>query len=261
MLKAQVLSDNHLEMPDHRRASFYSATVEDIVAQGEAADLLILAGDFTSIRHLEGDLDCIYEHYQDIVYVPGNHEYYGQVSVAAGKQAIREIIESFPNIHLLDNDVVTIEDVDFIGTTLWPDLDHVSAEQRTLIYRSLNDFSCIGGMYKDLDQLAIDCKDFLDQAFYDSKFRAPRKRILVTHFVPYPMSLDPRFAGSPLNPYFIANYENYLERQEIDLAIHGHTHTSFNYQTAKGTQVVCNPAGYYCGEENPKYTHSLILEI
>ena len=82
------------------------------------ADITVLAGD---IRPGKSALKWISENFpeQPIIYVLGNHEFYGS--------AIPKLIEDFrrmcagSNIHILENDRLTIDGVRFLGCTLWTD--------------------------------------------------------------------------------------------------------------------------------------------
>jgi Icc-related predicted phosphoesterase len=66
---------------------------------------------------------------------------------------------------------------------------------------------------------------------------------VVTHHLPHPRSIDPYFAGSPLNRFFLHDVSNTVECGEAALWVHGHTHASCDYRVGK-TRVVCNPFGY-----------------
>ena len=54
-----------------------------------------------------------------ILYVPGNHEYYGADIDRTRKQLAEECARY--GITLLDTDAIVIDDVHFIGATLWTD--------------------------------------------------------------------------------------------------------------------------------------------
>jgi predicted phosphodiesterase len=72
-MKLQIMSDLHLEMHADGGAAFIRAL------DPTGVDLLVLAGDITMAQHYE-DLETVFEplatKYHQILYVPGNHEYY-----------------------------------------------------------------------------------------------------------------------------------------------------------------------------------------
>src|SRR5690606_29604563 len=97
----QYCSDLHLEFPDNH---FY---MEDHPIQPKA-DILIMAGDILPLSRLskfDRFLDDISEKFQQVFWIPGNHEYYGgEIGNRSGafKEAIRK------NLFLLNNQRVDI---------------------------------------------------------------------------------------------------------------------------------------------------------
>lgn len=56
------------------------------------------------------------------------------------------------------------------------------------------------------------------------------------------------------NHCFFSDLSERILDADIDLWLHGHTHTAFDYKLGK-TRVLCNPRGYEPGEHtgyNPK---------
>ncbi|MEB5488579.1 metallophosphoesterase, partial [Burkholderia pseudomallei] len=92
----------------------------------------------------------------------------------------------------------------------------------------------------------------------------PGATIVVTHHAPLRASLAPRYADDLASAGFISDLAT-LVRPPVSLWIHGHTHTSFDYTTAQGTRVVCNPHGYIrrrTGErENPSFEWGKVVTL
>ena len=109
-VRLHVLSDPHLELLDGHES----------VAPRTDADVVILAGD---IHHGVRGLTWARKQFpeQEVIYIAGNHEYYGQVWAALLPQFRRKAKEL--GIHFLDNDAVELAGVRFLGTTLWTDFD------------------------------------------------------------------------------------------------------------------------------------------
>ena len=96
-----------------------------------------------------------------------------------------------------------------------------------------------------------------DAGIYDVSVSAPAgTTVVVTHHVPHPASIAPRFTDHPLNPAFVSNLEDLMGHAR--LWIHGHTHHAFDY-TVRGTRVLSNPRGY-AGEETG-FRADLVVEI
>lgn len=89
--------------------------------------------------------------------------------------------------------------------------------------------------------------------------------VVVTHHLPHPRSIHPRFADDPLTPAFCSDLSELVEGSGAALWVHGHTHTSCDY-IAGVTRVVCNPKGYGPQSpggriENEQFDENLVIEI
>jgi len=106
-MRLRVLSDLHLEHFDGHRE-----------LPPAEADVVVLAGDIH--RRAEG-LAWARQQFPDlpILYVPGNHEFYGTSMPLLRQELALEAARY--DIELLDNRSVTIGGVRFYGTTLWTD--------------------------------------------------------------------------------------------------------------------------------------------
>lgn len=249
LMRIQVLADLHTEFASYK------------IESAEDADVLVIAGDFTvadSLGRLEGFAQAVEK---PIVFVAGNHEYYGGAFNEINEKLTR-IGSRQRNFHFLNNRCFQVEDVQFIGTTLWsnfdlaPDLD----EFVRIIGLAINDFDCIANSSAatfspyDCMRLNEESRSFLKDKI-SASFSG--KRVVVTHFGPSPRSIHPRFEDSPANPYFCCNCEN-LMGPSIPLWIHGHTHESIDYEHKK-THVIANPRGYH--GENKSFRGKLVVEI
>ena len=131
-MKIQVLSDLHLEhggpVPEHH----------------PEADVIVLAGDLAPYtKGLVAKLSEFWASAPHILYVLGNHEFYGWEIDDARARLADECEEA--GIHLLDPGMVRIESTRFIGATLWTDLalygkaDESGAHRR--LRRGISDFA------------------------------------------------------------------------------------------------------------------------
>jgi len=230
-LNIQLLSDLHLEC-----ASF--------VPPLNSADVVVLAGDIgVGTQGLKWAKDVFDV---PVVYVCGNHEYHDpRWSMAEIKAFMRRTCEG-SNIHLLDNDVVIINDVRFIGSTLWADLtrapDALCCDTDRIVVKY--DISrAVGGLTHFSGAYAQSLFE-QNSAWLASELAKPfdGKTVVITHHAPSFGSLHAQYAGNPWNPCFMSDLEH-LMGDKVDLWLHGHTHNNFDYRV-NGTRVVCNPRGY-----------------
>lgn len=253
-MKLQVVSDLHLGV----------RTMEHPHVD---CDVVVLAGD---IARPEQAITWAKGFGKPVVYVPGNHEFYGG--------AIAEVISELrsramgSDVHVLAQDEVTIDGVRFLGATLWTDFELFGAEGGKRLAMSaaqklLRDFSRIRAKVDSDEPFTPlgSAQTFMQHAGW-LKDRLQEKvgvpTVVVTHHAPSPQSVHPRFAGSILNASFVSNAEHLFEVNPPRLWIHGHTHDSFDYWIGQ-TRVVCNPRGYAkSGEnENASFDPGLVLHV
>jgi 3',5'-cyclic AMP phosphodiesterase CpdA len=251
-MRLRILSDLHLEFHE------WDAPAAD-------ADVVVLAGDIDvgtdGLTWARAQFPAL-----PIVYVPGNHEYYGkrwQSRLASLRQAAAD-----RGIHLLDGDEVILRDVRFLGATLWTDFalgtsePSAVAEAMELARRRVNDFRVIGHGTDGLLQPEHVRDMHRGQVrWLESRLAQPfaGATVVVTHHLPHPRSIHPRWVGDPLNPSFASDLSR-LVGPPVSLWVHGHTHESADY-VHNGTRVVCNPAGYRPHEPNAAFDPRLVVGI
>lgn len=261
-MRVHVMSDIHFE---HMRREFgegFFKQHEELLKR-DPADVLVLAGDICQIgrheRFWEAKVAQLISPYKKAIYVPGNHEYYGY-SFLEGDRFFEQIDQSpnFSNLIQLDHGPFEYGGHRFIGNTMWfPD----TGEDRWT-KRMMSDFSVIGTgaspfepeVYQRHEQFKLKVM---------ANLRAGD--VVVTHHSPLPQSIHPQFAGSPINPFFMADMSAYLHEGTLPrLWIHGHTHNAFDYEYQVGQakmRVYCNPHGYPFEGENPQFFNRVGVDI
>ncbi len=253
-MKLHILSDLHLS----------TGPVEPPPTD---ADVVVLAGD---LARPAAALAWATRFAKPVLYVPGNHEFYGG-SLDGTVAELRRLARG-TNVHVLDNDELVLDGVRFLGSTLWSDfrLDD-TAERRAVAIdtaqRLVRDFSRIR-LAEGADALFSPAESTLrfdrNAAWLDARLHAPftGPTVVVTHHAPSPRSIDPRFVGSPLNAAFVSDAEHLIDGRRAALWIHGHLHDSFDY-VVNGTRVLCNPRGYWVNgaNENRRFDPGLVVEV
>jgi len=251
-MKVQIISDLHLEFGNTYK-DYYERMINT------KADLLVLAGDinvnsslFNSLISIQEDAD------KDIIFVPGNHEYYGVRKDRFDRELI-EFNKSQSNIHILMEDTIDFENIHFIGTTGW--WDGSNGPLTPSVIRCLNDFYRIFDIMNEGNDKGItwgkQSKSFLKEELENSY----DKVCVITHHYPHYKSLDTQYKSSELNTCFGNKWEYLIEDYQPDCWIHGHTHTSFDYNVGK-TRIVCNPQGYIIDDlENKRFEPDKVIEL
>ncbi len=253
-MKLHVLSDLHLN-------------VAALKVPHTDADIVILAGD---IARPKDAIAWASTFTQPILFVPGNHEFYGG-SLDSAVQELKQLCRGSA-IRVLDSEAVVIGDVRFLGTTLWTDFRLFGdGVQRDVAIREaqgfMRDFSRIR-MNEASDTMftpAASAQQFTRHAnWLEQELAKPfsGKTVVITHHAPSPKSIHPKFANSLLNACFVSDAERLIDGKRVDLWLHGHTHDSFDY-VLNGTRVVCNPRGYAKNgvNENPQFDPNLVIEV
>ena len=222
-MRIQVVSDLHLE--------FHNL----LPSVAEGADVLVCAGDLAPIG--AGTVRYAAEEWAEarhILYVPGNHEFYGADIDRARKQLAEECVRH--GITLLDADAIVIDDVRFIGATLWTDflLDGVANEPGA--HRAALGISDFDGWIlhekgtgrfttHESARRHAEERAFIEAELADAA-RDGTTAVVITHHSPTPRSIAPRFLGNTLNPAFASNLEPLIAQYQPALWIHGHMHNS-----------------------------------
>ncbi len=251
-MRIRVFSDLHLEF-------------QDWTPPPVPADLVVLAGDIHvgveglpwARRHFAG---------AQLIYVPGNHEFYGGEMEATLEQ-LRGVAAAH-DITLLDGDVLAMDGVRFLGATLWTDFALHGADPDAIAQaqadarRGMADYRRISvrgsGRLQPDDTRRIHLRQsaWLAQQLAEP-FDGPT--VVITHHLPHALSVHPRYEGDRLNPSFASDLSA-LVRAPVQLWIHGHTHSSMDYRI-DGTRVVCNPRGYLPQEPNAEFDPELVVAV
>ena len=250
-MKIRVLSDLHLEFADWRPPS-----VDE--------DVVVLAGDIAEgVLGIQWARECFTRTL--IIYVPGNHEYYG-FDLDEMRQRLCET-GRVEGVRVLDGGELVIDGVRFLGTTLWTDFEIAGTRSARIEYvmrkcqDSITDFQLIrrwGGCFTPGDswQIHRERRDCL-RRMLDEPVAGPT--VVVTHHAPSPRSIASKFAGDTLNAAFASDLTDLMGPQ-VALWIHGHMHNSSDY-VERATRVVCNPRGYLPFEPNQNFDPTLIVEV
>jgi len=247
MMKIQVLSDLHIEFAP------FSVPHTD-------ADLIVLAGDIGV--GLDG-IKFAKTLPLPVIYVTGNHELYNQRFPAHIDAMRDEAKES--NVHFLENDSVVINDVKFLGCTLWTDFKVFGRDRfhdsLNTVGRGLMDYQAIkkddGAAISPYDTLSAHEKsrmwlmNQLGQKTHD-------KVVVVTHHTPTLQSCPDRYKGELLTAGFASDLEDLMGK--CNLWIHGHTHYCVDFNI-NGTRIVSNQRGYPREDGMETFKPDFVVEV
>jgi len=268
-MKLALASDLHLE--------FGPIVLENT----EVADVLLLSGDIC-VAHdlLDHDdpmateksknlhdffYDCCNK-FPHVVYIVGNHEHY-HYDFAHTVKDLKKRLKHLPNLQILDTEAWTLfDEVTFIGGTLWTDMNKEDPLTLWHIGRAMNDFRCVKNSANQVGYW-VENDGQRERKYRDSRFspedavkehramvdyismvvegKHDHKFVVVGHHAPSRLSTHPRYRDEALmNGGYSSDLNEFiLDRPQIKLWTHGHTHEDFDYLIGT-TRVVCNPRGY-----------------
>jgi predicted phosphodiesterase len=288
-MKIQIFSDLHFE--------FFNSEIYELgkIKINPEADVVVLAGDIDNADlALKKALEINMEFGKHVIFVPGNHEFYGQ--------QMHEILNKYKNkydgVTVLTglkeySDISTvIKNVRFVGGTLWTDFKLYENSKRMPTQEdalnvgsvTIRDFSIIKyGEHTFCPEDSLDLhKKMLANIIeaIDDPFEG--KTVLITHHGVHLQSVVPKYWADSrylnskkklpgenqswmMNPCFTSNLPELISK--VNIAIHGHTHESLDYMIGN-TRVIANPRGYPLScygdliqYENSNYQNCKLIEI
>ena len=212
------------------------------------------------------------ERFPHVIFIVGNHEHY-HGDFAKTVPHFKDVLGYLPNLHILEKETFVLDDITFIGGTLWTDMNR--RDNRTLhdISRMMNDFRCVDNTNKIEDGrgwpgrfTTTDAANDHDAmvAFIDQTVAAnPAGRyVVVGHHAPSKLSTHPRYQDQfIMNGGYSSQLDDFiLDHPQIRLWTHGHTHEDFDYMIA-GCRILCNPRGYINYEERADTWKLVTVEV
>jgi Icc-related predicted phosphoesterase len=265
-MKVALCSDLHLEFQDI------------ILKNEEDAEVLILSGDIMVAEDLHNHPEMDYGMYSNVnladlgrrqavalrfrdflkrvsfqfphvIYIAGNHEFY-HGRWKASLDHLREECAKFPNVYFLENDIKVINEVSFVGATLWTDCNKGDPLTLHALTDMMNDYSIIRNDEKGFTKLRPAQTMWRHQqtlGYFKTVLSNMKedKVVVVGHHSPSTQSIHEKYKGQYLmnGGYHSDLSEFILDHPQVKLWTHGHTHDPFDYMIGE-TRIVCNPRGY-----------------
>ena len=239
-MKIRLLSDVHQEFYEDKR-----------LYDSQDADVLVIAGDL-NVGHERcwSALKQFANNVEDVIYVSGNHEYYG-TSIQEFDYYIKRFSDK-TNVHFLNPGTKRLGDVTFIGANLWSNFNN-NQFSKMHCGQAINDFRRIKGFNTEK------CSNLNTEhtKFFREAYAVEGKKVFVSHFLPDRICIDEQYKGkSVINDYFANNLGDWIQDLENSTWLHGHTHSVVHKEIGT-TKIYANPYGY---NENKLYKE-LFLEL
>lgn len=218
----------------------------------EPVDVLVLAGDIDVQEYgaqyavRQSELLRL-----PVIYVLGNHEFY-----QADSPSVKDKVESLTrntNVHFLDSDSVIINDVMFIGATLWTDFMLFGTAKHHLAISNAS-FNMT-----DYAEIRLPDKPFspkltvrdtmlwhkLEKQFIEEALMMPasKNKVVVTHHAPSLRCLPVHEQSDLISAAYASRLDSLIENHKPDAWIYGHVHGENTFNI--GTTRICRYAQGY----------------
>lgn len=221
--------------------------------------ILVLAGDICEFKKpssFSTFFESVANRFKKILYVPGNHEYYG-ASLNTGIESFKKRLKlDIPELIILNNSTIYIDGIKFIGSTLWSDFDNdnpiskYNAESLMNDYRYIRYGSQVDPYKKKITANVILAEHMASRQFIENNI--DENSVVITHHAPTRLSIPEKFKNDKCNGAYVSNLEHIIFKNQPKLWIHGHTHNSCEYKL-DNTTVICNPRGYCSWYDTKEY--------
>ena len=236
-----ILSDIHYDI-NRKKGYDFSCIPSDAFA--------IVCGDISSSSCLSKEwLDT---YIKQGVFVHGNHLGYNTGNLKGEIKTLEKEYTTDKPVSFLNNSYKIYNGVLFIGCCLYTDFTLFGADKayktKALSQLMVNDF-------KNVNYNKRRCLSPEDYVGFFNKSRNyilektlefnNYPAVIVTHFAPFPKSIDSKYKGHYLNPYFCNDMTDVvLKRPNIVMWCHGHVHQPLRYEH-HGVKVIARPFGYF----------------
>ena len=238
MLRIGIISDLHQD---------FASNQYDHIPNN--CDVMIIAGDLQEGCGVQSLIPYVAAG-QRVIYVAGNHEHYDHEISNTFKQIEQEAADH--GIDFLNENTVTINNVRFIGATLWTDFllygEGMEYGVREACHNGMNDYFCITNKEHPLGTFTPNHARNLhtsNKAYLNKTLLEPHDgpTVVVTHHAPSAISVPDYYKDDLISAGYASNLENFIMQHNPNVWVHGHTHRQLDYMIAD-TRVVCNARGY-----------------
>lgn len=277
-MRIKIVSDLHLEFGDIN------------ILNNDNCDLLILSGDIMTAadlhQHSADDVVILpnigrrqkmairfrdflkrcSDQFPHVIYIPGNHEFYhfrwDQTIDVMKKECAR-----YPNVYFLERESKILNDITFIGATLWTDMNKGDPITLHAIRDMMNDFNLIRKDYDEFKKLMpLDTVHRHRRTLEYIKIcidNNPNGQFVICgHHSPSRMSTHEMYKNEHItNGAYSSDLSEFiLDHPQIKIWTHGHTHFPFDYMIGT-TRIVCNPRGYEGYESDNGWNPNMYIDL
>jgi predicted phosphohydrolase len=270
----RIFSDIHLDFDIPSNLKNFSPQTDiwsPVPLVSDPETILILAGD---IWHAKKPfkfmgfswIKKVSEQFHSIIIVLGNHDFWSGNLQKEYQYYIDSIKEQgLSNVFLLQDNTIVMDNLKFVGGTLWTDYNKANNISMSFAESNMNDFRYIknGMSFARLKANHLLGAHIKTQNYIrtHAKKDYPEQNLwVITHHLPTFKSIPKTYLevyGINENALYATNLEDLFDG-DIDVWVHGHGHEAMNYNLNK-THIISNPRGYR--GESTGYSHTSLFDF
>jgi predicted MPP superfamily phosphohydrolase len=260
-MEFQLASDLHLESwggINAPRAAYPEARADVLVLAGDTYNAV--APDFKEI------VRRIAEPFRLVLFVPGNHEYYGSpVAMSTIETQMREACNSLDHVLYFNQASLRLGTTQFVGATMWtnpPKRAWPIGEEQLSDYRFICKQFAQPITPKETSDLHDTQVAWLRRALSRAKHERAKRAVVITHHAPDEgLACNTSTKPANLYPYYFAtDMSAAVNDPFVHTWCYGHTHESFCIKSTPAGPTFCtNAHGYQF--ENTGYARGAVVKI
>lgn len=259
-MKIRIISDLHLDI-----------NKDYPLELGDKEIFTILCGDTSA--YFDKASAWMRNNVKNGLFITGNHIFYNEEKKPL-PYFLKQYEEAFPissNLAFLNNAHKVIDDIVFVGGTLWTDYKLFSKNSADMYKwyatRSINDYRF--GKIEENGKLRPitpdDCETMFNETLQYIKTIVERFSdktiVVITHHAPSGKSVSDKFSQDNSTPCYASNLEDFiLDHSNIKLWCHGHIHSASDYNIGN-CRIICNPRGYAKYKEQTGFDENLVIDL
>jgi len=246
-MSIDYISDLHMNY--HLKTKTHTELFSKLINLNKVSEILIIAGDIGDDNEQNFNvLKFLSSFYKHIIITLGNHEYYSKNSVSRIIE-FKAMIKKESHIHLLDGDIIKINDIRFGGAMGWYDGTYImkyfnmfytqSAEKINRNWQNLMSHD-----RKNISHIT-NFTTLLKQEIPKIESIYKKSDVIVTHINPSNLKehQNPEYINTYSTGFFCFDGLEFLKNTTAKFWIFGHTHRKVDYEY-NNIKVLSNPLGY-----------------
>jgi hypothetical protein len=276
-MKVKFVSDFHTEFWNYNK---FQRTLEKYLPPTEEDKEIVLCccGDMGIYEKYPSTykplMKYLGERFKLVLMVAGNHSWYHSSDWWGKEDQFWQDKKIPKNVRYLNDACVYLDDVKFIGSTLWTCFEAGNPLAIHYANRNMSDYEVIKRrqvMYSPYGEswkgIKLQAEDTLERnkvhvAFLERELQKDRdmKKVVITHHSPSAFTVSDKFKDSALMGAYVNRLERLIYEYKPVVWGYGHQHDSFD-AVLDETRLINNSLGYHALTINKGFNPNLVVEL